>query len=428
MPGKLSDFRLTADSIGGMADQIGDTAVRLQESVSGAPDGGKNRPGGRLRALAAAGIALLLLAGHAYTAARAAVWLALFCPAPLAVLPWPLFLLLPCCLMAGFLLPKSRLRFRLKAIGSCWIGGWLYLLLLTAAYDLTRALARALGAVWGPPAPLLGGAIVLAATGAIYLGGVLNARRVVTRRYAFTLRKANAAGRDHLRLACCSDLHLGDFVGPRHCRRVAAALQAAQADLLLLAGDLFDHDFSAVRRPEQIAALLRDVKRPDGAFACPGNHDRNSGLGSDPRLDAFFRAAGIELLCDRSVTVAGLALAGADDVWSGGTARKPLAELWAQSDPALPRLLLIHQPERLEEARQADVDLLFCGHTHGGQLFPLTLLGRFLYRPLYGRHQRGGTEIIVTSGAGYWGPPLRVGSASEIVVIDLTFAPSAAGD
>ena len=101
--------------------------------------------------------------------------------------------------------------------------------------------------------------------------------------------------------------------------------------------------------------------------------------------------------------------------------RDSISEIIGQSD-TLPILLLDHQPQAEEEAKQAGVDLLMCGHTHNGQVFPGNLIVGLTAKYTYGYSKDGDTNIVVTSGAGFWGPPCRVASDSEIVVLNLTFS------
>jgi len=93
----------------------------------------------------------------------------------------------------------------------------------------------------------------------------------------------------------------------------------------------------------------------------------------------------------------------------------------SQVDHSLPLIVLDHQPIGLEEAQQAGADLLLCGHTHAGQLFPLNIINRFIYEKNWGYLKKGRTHIYVTSGAGTWGPAVRTGSRSEIVLLELSF-------
>ncbi|HLO04923.1 MAG TPA: metallophosphoesterase, partial [Symbiobacteriaceae bacterium] len=115
---------------------------------------------------------------------------------------------------------------------------------------------------------------------------------------------------------------------------------------------------------------------------------------------------------------------GRDD-WSGqsrwGRPRKPLTEIIQGVDPALPLILMDHQPNRLNEAQAAGIDLLVCGHTHRGQMFPNHLLTRRVFEIDWGHLKKGALHVIVSLGFGTWGPPVRIGNRPEVVSIRVRF-------
>lgn len=172
---------------------------------------------------------------------------------------------------------------------------------------------------------------------------------------------------------------------------------------------------------ERIIALFRSMTSTYGSFAVTGNHETYGDLVKNVEL---FEKAGIRLLRDEAVDVAGsFIIAGrlVRDAVRRGEHRKPLAEILAGADKRLPVILMDHQPMDLFEAEEAGVDLQVSGHTHGGQMFPFTFINKLIYEKDKGPYQRGATHYDITEGAGFWGPPFRIGSRSEIVRIRLLF-------
>jgi len=179
-------------------------------------------------------------------------------------------------------------------------------------------------------------------------------------------------------------------------------------------GDLVDGDVDELR-PQTLP--LRDLSARVGAFFVTGNHEYYSGveqwLAEIPHL-------GMRVLRNERIDLDGLDLAGVDDV-SGGTAdyRRALGE----RDPAKPVVLLAHQPVAVHEAAKYGVDLQLSGHTHGGQIWPWHYIVKLQQGGmLAGRYQHGATQLYVTRGCGYWGPPVRLLAPLEITRVILRSA------
>ena len=173
----------------------------------------------------------------------------------------------------------------------------------------------------------------------------------------------------------------------------------------------------------ELGGIMRRLRAPLGIYAAPGNHEFYSGL---ERNLACLRSCGITVLEDQAVRVAGaFILAGRRDPSSlrQGERRLAISEILAgaEFDGSLPIVVLDHQPLHLEEAEKAGVDLQISGHTHDGQIFPIDLINRLIYELNWGYLRKGDTHYYVTSGAGTWGPPVRIGSRAEIVRIRLSF-------
>jgi len=263
-----------------------------------------------------------------------------------------------------------------------------------------------------------------AAVGAALLAvilGHLNTLRPRVRQLDLAVGKP-AGGLRELKIAMASDIHIGTVTGPKTLERIIAGLTSRRADLVLLPGDIFDEDVSGERAAE-VSRLLRSIHAPLGVYACTGNHDYYAGI---ERSLENLKAGGVTVLQDEAVRIAdAFYLLGRKDPTSvrRGETRKPLREIAAVCDPALPLIVIDHQPVRLEEAARNGVDLQVSGHTHAGQLFPLNLINQLVWEVYWGYRRKGATQYYVSCGAGTWGPPVRTGSHPEIVEIRLSFAP-----
>jgi len=265
--------------------------------------------------------------------------------------------------------------------------------------------------------------VAVAAGAALMIAaGAVNAVRPRTVDLALSVPK-RAGTLDHLTIVLASDLHLGILVGKSRLETIVDRINALEPDIVLMPGDIVDETVTDKIEAE-FSAVMRRLRAPLGIFAVPGNHEFYSGL---ERNLACLRACGLRVLEDEAVLVAdAFVVVGRRDSSSLGVqeTRRPIRDILRQYgfDPALPVILLDHQPARLEEASQAGVDLQLSGHTHAGQLFPLDIINKRIWELNWGTLRKGNTQYYVTSGVGTWGPPVRTGSRPEIVRIRLTFS------
>jgi predicted MPP superfamily phosphohydrolase len=312
--------------------------------------------------------------------------------------------------------------------GYVYLALWLVTLWLTLAYDALRILdqgmrffpsgARADAAAGGGLAFrfIAGAAVVLCFLGA------WNAAR--TRLRSETVEIAKSAGDlPSMTIVVVSDLHLSPVLRSRFLDRILAKVKALDPDLVLLPGDIVGEDTPS-RDRDRIAAAFTDLRPRFGVFACTGNHEYFGDL--EKNLETL-RRGGVRVLQDEAVVIAGaISLVGRRDrtVKRMGGARDSLKALAAGLNAAAPLIVMDHQPVGLNEAVEAGVDLLICGHTHNGQMIPITQINKFVYEINWGLRRKGATAIDVTSGAGTWGPPVRIGTIPEIVQITLRFKPA----
>jgi hypothetical protein len=205
-------------------------------------------------------------------------------------------------------------------------------------------------------------------------------------------------------------MHLGYHNRRAELARWVDMINAENPDLILTAGDVVDRSM----RPVLEGAYAEEFHRLTAPiWTVLGNHDYYS---NEPLVERFFKDAGIRLLCDESASFKGITVIGRDDRTNGH--RKPLNALTDSIEGF--SILLDHQPYHLEEAEQAGIDFQFSGHTHRGQIWPISWITDAMYEKSWGHHQRGATRYYITSGLGIWGPRIRIGTRSEYLVLTIT--------
>ncbi|MEU7782159.1 metallophosphoesterase [Micromonospora parva] len=228
---------------------------------------------------------------------------------------------------------------------------------------------------------------------------------------------------DGLRIATVSDIHLGPLRGRAHTERIVAAINRLDADIVAVVGDLVD---GSVAELGSAAAPLRDLRSRYGSFFVTGNHEYYSGV--EEWVQEVDRL-GLRVLQNRRQEIQArggvLDLAGVNDLTGAGTglaAGPDFAAALGDRDPSRPVVLLAHQPVAAKEAARYGVDLQLSGHTHGGQMVPFNLAVRLEQPVVSGLGEVDGTKVYVTNGAGFWGPPVRVGAEPQISLVELRSA------
>lgn len=296
----------------------------------------------------------------------------------------------------------------IQFIGGFWLVLFGYSLLLLPLINLTVFLLKK---KW----IFQIGLVVLTFFAVVLIYGSYNAWNPIVTTYEIAIEKQ--ATEKELKLVVVSDLHLGGIVGEKHLKRLVAKVDALQADMILIPGDIID-DYIAPYITKKMGDTLGTLQAPLGIYAVPGNHDY---YGNDiDQLVTEMEKIGIHVLADETILVANdFYIAGRKDLAANG--RITTRELVADLDRSRPLIMMDHQPVEFDEAKENGVDLLLSGHTHRGQLFPANLITQFIFENDYGYLQKERLHSIVTSGFGTWGPPLRIGSRAEIVEINLTF-------
>jgi predicted MPP superfamily phosphohydrolase len=194
--------------------------------------------------------------------------------------------------------------------------------------------------------------------------------------------------------------------------RYAKKIRLINPDIIFYGGDILEGDGENI--PE-LESIIKSLASTYGSFAVTGNHDRVRN-----ETNNFFTRSGIVLLRDSVLTVdSSFAIAGRN--YSRGGSRKPARELLSRSPKGLPLIVLDHVPTEFDQISNAGADIVFSGHTHKGQMFPINLYLNKVYELSYGHKKKNSTHCFVSSGIRLWGPPVRTTGKSEIVVVDVTF-------
>lgn len=287
---------------------------------------------------------------------------------------------------------------------AAWIAWTADLLLRFAMPPATRVADR----------PYIAGTLLaMAIVTAVF--GLINARALRIRNVTVALPRLPRPWQGR-RALLVSDMHLGHVNGANFAEQIAVKARALKPEIIFIAGDLFD---GSKVDPQRMVAPLKQMMAPLGVFFVSGNHEEYGGAA---QFEEAARGAGIRVLHNECVTVDGMRIVGLPY----GPAAYPLdtrafLEKLGLEDGAA-SILLNHVPNRLPIAEHAGVSLQLSGHTHGGgQLIPFNVITRRAFGEFtYGLHRFGQMQVYTSSGAGTWGPPMRVGTNPEMVL--LTFA------
>jgi uncharacterized protein len=311
-------------------------------------------------------------------------------------------------------------------IGSFWFAYILYFFLFILLLDLIRAgnyffsyyphfITRDY-----PFTKQMVFASVLIITTLIVAAGYINTRNVVVKELNLTI-PARSIAPDTIRIVMASDIHLSPVNHKGFLDTILEKINTLDPDLVLIAGDMVDEKpYYLIERENGIA--FKKLSPRYGIYASMGNHEFING-GS--QTEQYINSIGMKVLRDTAELIDGkFYIIGRDDsskINFTGTGRKTLKEITKDLNPELPVIMLDHTPFRLEEASFNQIDLQLSGHTHHGQLFPLNYITNMIYEVSWGYKKKDNTHYYISSGAGTWGPPVRTGSSSEIVLINLTF-------
>ncbi len=337
------------------------------------------------------------------------VWRLLPFSTPVKVIVLLLMLAALCCMVFQFKSDSLPLGMAtaMYEIGNSWLVIMFYLLMAFLVLDIGR-LVHLVPATW-----LRDNAVTCAVlTGLMlvtFIGGNIHYHNKQRQEVNLTTDKPLERP---LKIVMVSDLHAGFHNRRAEIGRWVNMINAEQADLILIAGDMIDGNV----RPLKAQGTVEELQRLNApTVACLGNHEYITGL--DKSLELLSHT-GIHILRDSTMTIGNVTIAGRDD--RSNRRRKSVEQLMNGIDRSTYIIMLDHQPYHLEEAEQNGVDLQLSGHTHRGQVWPLNWVTKKMYECDYGQWQRGKTDYYVSSGLGIWGGKFRIGTDSEYVVINVS--------
>lgn len=352
-----------------------------------------------------------------------------------------IYVLLSTSLLTGFLIknPKSLHRI-LKITGNYFLGIFLYTLVIILLADFGRILLKyAFHASWihSRTAFTVAGAICALLILLLSACGIFHAKYIKTTSYDVIINKT-IPERTSMKVVLLADTHFGYNAGVLHARELVRKINKQKPDLVCIAGDIFDNEYDAIRNPEKLEKTLRGIKSTYGVYACWGNHDLNEEILAgftfkhkdgdlsdikDPRMKKFLKDSNIHILEDESVLINDqfyvIGRKDASLTEKIHETRKAPAQLTEKLDRDKPIIMIDHQPKELQELADAGVDLDLCGHTHNGQTFPGNFTIKLMWENPCGLLSKDNMTNITTSGAGVWGPAMRIGTDSEICSINI---------
>lgn len=311
--------------------------------------------------------------------------------------------------MMGLINSTSSIGNIVFSISAITIGFLLYFLLATIAIDLVNIFVKL--------QPGLSGIIAFSLAALISIYGLWNATATQVNEINIELSNLQKP----IKAAHLTDTHIGHFRGANNLQKLVDKINSEKVDVVFFTGDLMDSKIQL--KPESLAPL-KNLVSP--VYFVEGNHDVYTG--TDPIKD-YLREMGIVVLTNESKIWNELQIIGLDHMVAdnksvsphassnGPTIQKTLASMKIEKDK--PVILLHHSPDGIKYASEYGIDLYLAGHTHGGQLWPITHVANMMFEVNKGLHDFNGTQVYVSQGTGTFGPPMRVGTESELSILNL---------
>ncbi len=302
----------------------------------------------------------------------------------------------------------------LSIIGSIWFGFIQYGLLLFPLANLA-VWVLSLMDIQVQTSIVVVGTITAIILAGIFITGLYNAYSPIIRKYKVTIPKKNEMKK--LRIAVASDMHFGKLSGIAHAKRLVKMMNRINPDIILLPGDIIDDEPEHFQK-KNMGAIMNQLHAPLGIYGVLGNHEYYG-----REIPAFLKEmekVDIRILMDEVIQIGNsFYLLGRKD--KTDSRRKSFDQLVNELDGSLPLIAMDHQPAELKEAQENGIDIIVSGHTHRGQMAPNHLITRRLFELDWGYMKKGQLHAFVSSGFGFWGPPLRIGSRSEVLEIVVEF-------
>ena len=394
--------------------------------------------------LSVLGVLAFYVAANAYVAARTSIFLHRNLPRRAAkrLSFWTagVYAIFACGMPIAHFLPEGAWRKGILRVSYGFYGIFIYLFSAYIIVEIGSLILRHIPRTKRIPqhrgnAKLLFGGVLWCGIILTCVLGILHSSDLTVRKYDIQVAK-DGGDRDSLRVVLLADLHMGYSVGEKRIANMAKLVNEQDADIILIAGDIFDNTVDGIDDPEAVKASLRSLKSRLGVYACWGNHDVDERLFSGfstKRLELTYRSeemerfvsdCGIVMLSDEAKLIDdSFYVIGRRDYENAGDGTKDRASLESLMDGLDTSRMVIsleHEPRFLQENADAGVDVMLCGHTHDGQFFPLNIAIRSAWENPAGLLKKDDMYSIVTSGVGVYGPDMRIGTDADITVVDIT--------
>ena len=347
-------------------------------------------------------------------------------------------LISPLSIPAAFFSPRGTLLRRiLSNIGNYWMGFNLHFVLAMGVCFLIRLIVKLVkkDKYNLRLAQKITNVAVVSFTILMSVYGIVNAQNLKVTTYDVTVDKSSK--QDELNVVLIADLHLGYSVGVKQMERMVNKINELQPDVVVVAGDIFDNEFSAIYNPVRLAEILRGINSKYGVYAVYGNHDIEEDIlcgftfsdddvtqvTSIKEMDDFIENCGFTFLYDEAILIN-------DDFYIygrpdeerpnfGNDSRLEAEKITEGLDLSKLIICVDHEPHDQKKLSAAGVDVDLNGHTHAGQLFPGKIIINFFWDIAYGYKNFDGMHNIVTSGVGLFGPNMRTFTKAEIAQVKI---------
>jgi predicted MPP superfamily phosphohydrolase len=251
----------------------------------------------------------------------------------------------------------------------------------------------------------------------LMISGYNNVKNPTVQHIYLTIPK-DAGVRDSLTIVLTADWHIGEMIRKKQVKHIVKLCNEQNPDMTVIVGDIIDYETRFAEK-QRVEEDLQQLKAPLGVYMTLGNHEYRANIHAKLR---WIEKTGAKLLRDTVILApdSSFYLVGRDD-YINYRNRASLASLINNIDTLKPVIVLDHQPRNLNELAMNRIDLALHGHTHNGQIWPNSLLMHVIWECPYGYYRKGDTQYFITSGVGCAGPPFRIGTRSEIVVLHIVF-------
>lgn len=321
---------------------------------------------------------------------------------------WILWIIPPLSFPLNHIIKKEKLQVPLHFIGELWFGISMYLVIACVIVYMFIGVAFITGnANLFGFAVMASGPLILFVFALLYVGGIINGNKLRVRNVVIEGDVSK-----EMKIAFLSDIHFGSFSTRKMLRRIVDTVNSMDSDVCVIAGDFFDMDLKSLRHSDEYLKMMKEIQSRNGVMGVLGNHDLYI-VSKDK--NKWLKDAGVRILKDESVQIGEITFIGRRD--KSDKSRADASKVYRNAD-AGKTIVIDHNPASYKEAVSNKVLALLCGHTHGGQTFPADIFQRMILRyPIYGHIISNKTNLVITSGAGYWGPPVRIGVCNEVMCV-----------